>query len=350
MIKMKEKKMKAENIEVPVFFAADENYMPFLGITLTSLKKHISKDKFYKIHVLYTGKLGKNAELIKTMQTENLSIQFKDISENVDRIVSLMHCRDYYTSAIYFRLFIPELFPEYDKAVYLDCDTILLDDIADLYEIGLGENYIGAVSDQVITSNDTFSDYARFALGIEPKKYFNSGVIVMNLKKFREMNFYDRFSKLLSSYDFIVAPDQDCLNLICKGKVHYYGLDWNRMPIGGAKNCKPKLVHYNLSMKPWHYDGVLFEKYFWDTAKETPFYQTVLDKKANFTPEMAKKDEQGGVNLLALAQAEADSPYNYLRTVGAGVKVNGNVQQENEVESYGVIEDLSRKVGSLKSN
>lgn len=347
MIKRKDKNMEKKKSEVPVFFAADENYMPFLGITLASLKKHISKENTYKIYVLYTGKLGKNAELIKEMETENLSICFQDVSENINKIVSLIHCRDYYTSAIYFRLFIPELFPEYDKAVYLDCDTILLADIAELYDIGLGENYIGAVSDQVITSNDTFSDYTRFALGIEPKKYFNSGVIVMNLKKFRELDFCDKFSRLLGSYDFIVAPDQDCLNLICKGKVHYYGMDWNRMPIGGAKNCKPKLVHYNLSMKPWHYAGVLFEKYFWDTAKETPFYAAVLEKKANFTPAMAKKDEQGGINLLALAQAEADSPYNYLRTVGAG---NKNVQQEHEVVEYDVIEDFSRKVGSIKSN
>lgn len=344
---MKEQERQKQQI-IPVFFAADENYMPFLGVTLASLKKRINAKKQYHIHVLYTGALGENATRIKEMETENMAVSFHDVSENIDGIMRLVHCRDYYTSAIYFRLFIPKLFPAYDKAVYLDCDTILLDDIANLYEIELGENYIGAVADQVITSNGTFGDYTRFALGIEPRKYFNSGVIVMNLKKLREIHFCERFSEVLGSYEFIVAPDQDCLNLICKGKVHYYSVDWNRMPIGGRRNCKPKLIHYNLSMKPWHYDGVLYEKYFWDTAKETPFYQTIMKKKGAFTPEMAKKDEVAGANLLALAQAEADSPYNYLRTVGTRMK--GLQEKGNEVGMYGFIEDFMGKTGSLKTH
>ncbi|MBQ8320213.1 MAG: glycosyltransferase family 8 protein [Clostridia bacterium] len=300
---------------VPVFFAADENYMPFLGVTLASMKKYLDAERKYAIHVLYTGELGKNARRVKEMETENFSVSFTDVSQKAEEIRGVMRCRDYYTSAIYFRLFIPDLFPEYEKAIYLDCDTVLLADVAKLYDEEIGDNYIGAVADEVVAGIPQFRVYVKNALGIEPENYFNSGVIVMNLKELRALDFYKTFYGVLSSYDFIVAPDQDCLNLICKDKVFYYGSEWNKMPTAGGEKTLPKLIHYNLCMKPWHYDGVLYEEYFWEIARQTPFYELILTKKLEFTPERAKCDEEGGKKLLALAQAEADSPNNYLRTV-----------------------------------
>lgn len=338
--------MKQKKI-VPIFYAADKNYLPFLAVALQSLKETQTEDYEYRVHVLYTGELGERAEALKEMQTEAFSVDFTDVSDKLEEIEGLMHCRDYYTSAIYYRLFIPDLFPQYDKAIYLDCDTVALCDVGKLYDIDIGDDYMGAIADQAVAAVPSFRDYTKNALGIEPTKYFNSGVIVMNAKKFREMDFYSAFRKLLGSYDFIVAPDQDCLNLICKNKVHYYDASWNAMP-SGNKLASPKLVHYNLAMKPWHYDNVAYEEYFWDYAKRTAFYDSIVAIKAAFTPKQAENDRIGGEKLIALAQAEADSPCNYLRTVGKrkiGVK-----KREDEVGRYGFIEDLARKAGGLKTD
>lgn len=308
---MKEKKL------IPIFFASDENYMPYLGVALTSLKAHANPEYTYKIHVLYTGNLNGHTSLVKKMRSGNFQIEFTDLTKKIDEIADMMHCRDYYTSAIYYRLFIPALFPDYDKIVYADCDTVLLDDIAKLYETDIGENYIGAVADRAVASVPAFIDYTKNALGIDGDKYFNSGVIVMNLRKLREIDFYERFRRVLGSYDFVVAPDQDVLNLICKDKVYYFEEAWNQMPIGGAQTATtPKLVHYNLSLKPWHYDNVLYENYFWEYAKRTPFYDFILAQKASFSIERKQKDEEDGKNLIALAKSEAESPNNYIRTVG----------------------------------
>lgn len=300
---------------VPVFFAADENYMPYLAVALTSIKKYATPQNQYKIHVLCTGIEKEKMQPILDMQTQNMTVEFVNISEKAAQIHSVMRCRDYYTSAIYFRLFIPDLFPQYDKAIYLDCDTVLLDDIAKLYEINIEENYIGAVADQAVAAVPEFREYTKNALDVDAENYFNSGVIVLNLKQLRGIDFYKTFYGILSSYDFIVAPDQDCLNLICKGKVYFYGAEWNRMPISGMDNGTPKLIHYNLAMKPWHYDNVLFEEYFWDYAKQTQYYEVILAEKAAFTPEMAQRDKLGGEKLIALAKSEADSPNNYIRTM-----------------------------------
>ncbi len=301
---------------VPVFFAADEKYMPYLAVALTSLKAYKSTEYDYQIHVLYTGSLNGYAQKVKALAEENLTVSFVDVSEKMQRIFDCIHCRDYYTPAIYYRLMIPEMFPEYDKALYMDCDTVLLADIAELYTIDIGDNYIGAVADQAVAAVPAFVEYTKKALGIDAERYFNSGVIVMNLKKFREIDFYDKFNAVLRSYDFTVAPDQDCLNLICKDKVYYFDGAWNAMPIAGAEGGKPKLIHYNLAMKPWHYDGVLYEEYFWAFAKQTTFLEIIQREKETFTPEMALLDTEGSKKLVALAQAEADNPHNFIRSVG----------------------------------
>ncbi len=333
---------------VPVFFAADENYMPFLGITLASLIAHANRARSYIIHVLYTGTLGNNAKSIQEMAGENIHVQFHDVSAQVAKIQEAIHCRDYYTSAIYFRLFIPQLFPQYEKAVYLDCDTILLTDIAKLYDIPLGEQYIGAVADPVVAATPAFCAYTQNALGIDGKRYFNSGVIVMQLDKLRGIDFCNLFARVLRSYEFVVAPDQDCLNLICKDKIHYLGKEWNTMPLAQKRPCTPKLIHYNLSMKPWHYDGVLYEEYFWETAKRTPFYQAVLAKKRAFTDADKKRDEEAGKKLLALAKREADNPHNYERTVGK--RLRAYEKRENVGGMYGFIEYFSGKKNVVKAD
>jgi lipopolysaccharide biosynthesis glycosyltransferase len=308
------KKMKNENV-IPIFFASDEKYMPFLAITLTSMKEYISPNRVYNIHVLYSGELGENAEKVLSLAEENFRISFTDVSAKSALIQSVMRCRDYYTSAIYFRLFIPELFPCYDKAIYLDCDIVLRADIAKLYDIPIGDAYVGAVADEVVSAIPEFCLYVKEALGIAPKKYFNSGVLTMNLKALRALDFFKTFYGILSSYDFVVAPDQDCLNLICEDKVFYYGGEWNKMPMAGNAISAPKLIHYNLCMKPWHYDGIAYEEYFWATAKKTCFYETVLAKKTAFTKAQAERDKKDGKNLLTLAKSEAENPNNYFRSV-----------------------------------
>ena len=301
---------------IPIFYASDENYIPYLSVSLFSLKTHKSEGQNYKIHILYTGEQSENVAKIKGMAEEDFSIDFIDVAKELHRLSDCMVCRDYYTPAIFYRLLIPQLFPEYDKVLYLDCDTVALADVAELYNTDIQDKYIGAVVDQVVATVPEFGSYTKNSLGIDGEKYFNSGVIVMNLKQFRAINFYDRFCSVLRSYHFVIAPDQDVLNLICKDKVFYYGSEWNKMPLARENKEKPKLIHYNLSTKPWHYDGVDYEEYFWAYAAKTEFFGEIKKEKENFTPEMAQKDLVGSQKLVLLAQSEADNPDNFIRSVG----------------------------------
>lgn len=295
---------KREN--VPVFFASDDRYLPYLDVAISSLVEHASKNYDYTLHVLHSGIDGKRAEKIMRHERQGIKIRFVNVEEHLSKIENFFNLRDYYTPAIYYRLFIVGMFPAYKKAVYLDCDTVILGDVSEIYRVNLGNNLIGAVADSVVASVPVFKRYTKEALGVDGEKYFNSGVIVMNLDGMRKANFYQAFADTLEKFRFRVAPDQDCLNVLCKGRVHYFSQDWNAMPQAQSISAKPKLVHYNLAQKPWHYDGIKHEDYFWSYARQSAFYDDIVAEKQSFTQEKARKDEESGAALLVLAEAEIE--------------------------------------------
>lgn len=92
--------------------------------------------------------------------------------------------------------------------------------VADLYNHQLNDKYLGVIKDDVVNSYEEFRRYSKDGLGIPAYKYFNSGILVMNLKKFREEKVYHQFLNLLSKVKFIIAPDQDYLNVICHDRFY----------------------------------------------------------------------------------------------------------------------------------
>ena len=103
----------------------------------------------------------------------------------------------------------------------------------------------------------------------EPERYFNAGILLMNLKAMRAFHFQQVFLELLDKVTFQVAQDQDYLNVICRDRVRYVGCEWNAMP-NGAPVGQPQIIHYNVDCKPWHRDEVRYEAYFWDYANRSP--------------------------------------------------------------------------------
>ena len=306
--------------EIPVFFATDDNYVPYLVVSIRSLIDTASSDNNYSVYVLNTGLTEQNISVLKSMETENVKINFVDLTEKIKDIYSKLQAqlRDYYSPSIYYRLFIPTMFPHYKKALYLDCDITIVEDVAKLYNHELKNNLVGAIVDEVVTSNEVFRYYVSNALGVNEYKYFNSGILVMNLDEFRKEDIEGKFIYLLNNYNFgTVAPDQDYLNVLCKGRILYIDKAWNKMPVSneGFDEKNLKLVHYNMFQKPWKYEGLLYEKYFWEAAKRTPYYDFFKQNLANFDESKQQKDQQAGEKLLAYAKNIADDSNNFKNTL-----------------------------------
>lgn len=298
---------------IPLFFAVDDNYSKFLAVTLESILENASKDYAYDIVVLNTGLRKESKLLLNKYVNEDVNIEYFDVRMKLQKIAQNLSIRDYYSKATYYRLFIADLFPQYNKALYLDCDIVVLGDISKLYNVDLGDNLVGAIPDGAVQLVDEFVDYVELALGIKKEHYFNAGVLLMNLEEFRSYQLEDKFIDLLGKYTFEVAQDQDYLNVLCKNRVTYIDDSWNVMPLGNY--VKPvNLIHYNLSFKPWKYDHIQYEEHFWNYASKAQVKEEILELKENFTPQMAKADQEGGARLKVMARKEAYSSNNYYNT------------------------------------
>ena len=292
---------------VPVFMAVDDGYIPFLGVALKSVIENSSKENKYEIKILYTKVSEENKNKIKAYETENVSIEFVDLSSKLHEIEDKLYTRNYFSNTTYFRLFIPELYPEYDKVVYIDSDTVTLADIADLYNTDMGDNLIAGIPDGAVQAIHVFQEYVEKVVGvIDYNNYFNAGIIVMNLKALREYKFQEKFLYMLGKIKFEVAQDQDYMNRLCKGRVKLLGFEWNRMPAMGKREGTINLVHYNLGCKPWYFDDVLYQEYFWKYAKETEFYDEIRAMKSKYTDADKEKDDANSSKLIELAKLEAD--------------------------------------------
>lgn len=285
------------NREIPIFFTIDDSYAPFLAVALNSAIKNSDPQRNYKAIVLYQDLGTDNISRLQSLQTENFKIELMPIRANMealdDRMSNRLRC-DYFTLTIYFRLFIPSMFPQYDKGIYIDSDVVLTDDIAKLFDIDIGENYIGACNDLSIADIPPLVAYTEKAVGVNAKEYINSGVLLMNLKKMRDDDLEGHFLSLLNKYHFdSIAPDQDYLNAMCNGKIYYLEEKWDTMP----NDAKPmltetSLIHYNLFSKPWCYDGIQYEEQFWNYAQDCGFIYEIREFKASYTEDKKKADSE----------------------------------------------------------
>ena len=307
---------------IPIFFSIDDNYAPFLKLALCSMIEHSKKENEYKIYVLYS-KLSDNHKLdiINFLSNQsNYSCEFVDMNSHITEIADALFTRDYYSKTTYYRLFIPRLFPQYNKALYIDSDIIVLDDIANLYNIDLGTNLIGATPDESVQIIPEFIAYVEKYLGIKHEHYFNAGVILMNLDELRKFDFEKKFVSLLHQIKFSVAQDQDYLNAICKDRVTYVPSVWDKMPFpkSNIKVEDLKLIHYNLTFKPWHYDGILYEEIFFKYVDKLGLRETINNIKANFTEEDKKADKLGGERLIKMAGELAEIEDTYANLLKQG--------------------------------
>lgn len=312
------KNEKAPKKIIPVFFAADDNYVPFLAVTLQSIKEHASAENEYRIYILHAGVSEGGSEKIKKFGSGNFKVNFVDVTDRLAVLSEELQLRDYYSCATYYRIFIAMMFPEYDKAIYLDSDIAVRCDLADYFDIDLGDNYVAGVPDGAVGAVPVFQEYTKHVLGIEAERYFNAGVLLLNLKALRNEDFYGKFSALLKKYKFVVAQDQDYLNVLCRGRVKFLADEWNAVPIGGeTQRLKdPKIIHYNLTMKPWHYDDILYREYFWASAEKTEFYELLKGFLRDYSEEQKKNDAACEADLRALCEKEIASEENYYKKYG----------------------------------
>lgn len=312
--------------EIPVFFTIDDAYAPYLAVALNSAIKNSDKNRKYRAIVLHQGLSKENTEKLQALSTENFKIDITPMQNNFDSLDDRMSNRlrcDYFTLTIYFRLFIPTMFPQYDKGVYVDSDVVFTDDIANLFDIEIGDNLIGACNDLSIADTPPLVAYTENAIGVKKHEYINSGILLMNLKKMREEHFEEHFLNLLNTYHFdTIAPDQDYLNAICNGKIYYLDERWDTMPNDQkAPLEKTSIIHYNLFSKPWCYDNIQYADEFWHYAQDSGYIDEIKKCKETYSDEQKQADSECMALLVKRGTEIQSNEITFKKLEQKGVKI-----------------------------
>lgn len=292
--------------EIPVVFSIDDHFVPYLSICLTSMLAHTSPDHRYHIFVLHQSLTTEHQAALQQFSTSNVTVELMPIDD--DLIADLSGVSgdlrgNHFTLTIFFRLFLADLFPQYDKMIYLDADTIIHTDIAALYQIDLDNNLIAGAIDTFAQESPATLAYIQHTIGIAPDHYINSGVLLMNLNLLRAERFSAHFLNLMNTCHLdVLAPDQDYLNAMCHDRVLLLDREWNTTPSPLFEPVEtPHIIHYAVFNKPWHYNNVQYQESFWKTAAQTPYLTKLLQARAAFTPEQLAQDKDACANLMRRA-------------------------------------------------
>ena len=329
----------ADKRNIPIFYACDEGFIKYAAVSLHSMMVNASPDYHYSVYVLHTGISAETQQKMLRLSNDRFDVILSDVCERLPAITDVLPVRDYYSNTTYFRMFIAEMFPEYDKVIYIDGDTIVQGDISELYFTELGESWIGACHEQAMVQTDHYGAYAEKVVGVSRHNFFNAGLLLINAKMFREKEILRRFADRLAEYSFVVTQDEDYLNLICKDHILWLDQRWNTeaycyfpYPIEEAK-----IIHYIMVSKPWHYADCTGGDIFWRYAAETDVYDEIKTVLDNFTEEDKLKDAEVMDNLLALAKFETDRDDNYQK------QLDGSVRARDRVEILEKIAQLERE-------
>lgn len=290
---------------IPIVLAADNKYVPYVTVLLRSLIDNSNPYRNYDFVILNSNITDANKCALKSefKDSANVSIRFTNVKRHFENYTLYLH--RHFTVEIYYRLFMQDIMKNYDKVIYLDSDMVVLEDICKLYDTELNDNYMAVVQD--VDSAGCYNGvdperkeyHAKYMNLKDPYAYFNSGVLVMNLVKFREDFTSDQILKLAASKKWLF-PDQDVLNVLCEGKVLYLDMTWNvMMNWKNNESCRietarrapywlylkymesrkaPKIAHYAGFQKPWDVPDCDYAEYFWKYAKRTSVYESLLSK------------------------------------------------------------------------
>lgn len=247
---------------IHIVFASDDQYAQHMGVAALSVIRTTSMPARLRFHFLDAGISAENRERLQSIVRDS-GAYCEFIKPDVTPFAELPAKR--YGLAAFFRITIGKIIPSVvDKIIYLDCDVLAFDDIAALWNVKLQEQPVAAVT------NLGHQPVSR--LGIVDGGYFNSGVLVMDLDRWRKEELDARVLDFMhTKRTELLFPDQDGLNVVLNGRWSRLPLRWNQQPATYSMLRKkeeaplvaraefedaihrPGIVHYLGRNKPWHY-------------------------------------------------------------------------------------------------
>ena len=294
--------------EVPIVVTSSDYYIPYVSVFIESLARSSSASRHYDIIVLNKNVTSDHKEKIEAQCAAypNIAVQFYCPKYELEDMV-------FYTANAVeesnYRLLAPWILKQHQKAIVMDVDIILLNDLAELYDTTTFANgeVIAAAKDVVYQGmlngivEDTY-EYATETMKMKhPYDYVNTGVMVFDLAGLRKTV---QMKDLLcyANKNHFRIQEQDLINAYYEGKIQFLDISWNYYietnqwithcidyaPVSAGNEYRkakanPNLLHYANLPKPWDDPASEHAESFWKIAKEGEFYEVILarmmDKK-----------------------------------------------------------------------
>lgn len=285
-----------------ILLSSDDNYARHMGAVILSTLQHNVKD-FEEIHfyIVNNNISVQNLKNLDSMIAEypKAKLHYIDFSQWASQL-KLNLCWQISMSA-YGRLFLGEMLPcDIHRIIYLDCDMIVCQSLLSMWQTEMGDFAVGAIQDQV-------NDDVKGAVGLEPKdKYFNSGMLLINLDKWRNEKLGEKCLKFINDHNGqVLHHDQGTLNGVLRNKWFRLPLCFNIMTVHYIFNQKqilgyfkdhadfypqseidtakryPVILHFTPSFttRPWVRGCVHPKKnLYWETFAQTPWKDVPADK------------------------------------------------------------------------
>ncbi|EKM7794123.1 glycosyltransferase family 8 protein [Campylobacter coli] len=269
---------------IHIFFTINDVYSGYLSACMISILDSLDRDYIPYFYIIDGGISEKNKNKLKFL---NIGREFyvEFIAVNQDLFKNLPNSsQSHISNETNYRFLVSTIKPNLDKCIFLDVDLVAVGDISKLWEICIDDYYMAAVSDQAPLHSESWT--LKLPLPYD-YLYVNTGVTLINLKKWREDNIQELLFQNSAQYaEILQFPDQDTLNITLYKKIKYLSHIYNAMPVQTYYNEKqkqeafsnPQIIHWAGYKKPWKFPDAPYAEMFWHYARQTPFYEEILFK------------------------------------------------------------------------
>lgn len=246
------------NTSIHVLLAFDDNFWAPAYAVMRSICLGTHRRKDLVFHLCQMGLTDEHQKDLQSITTEfGAKLIFNDLTSNKifnDQIAALPS-DNRLNHMMYARLMVDVLVPkDVARIIYFDCDTYVRGAIEELAEIDMGKNAIAAVEDahaDFITTKRDMAENKDLFDTADP--YFNSGLLVIDTKKWRQAKVLETLKTMVSNGTMArLYYDQDFLNLVFKHNWHHLDQMWNIIdPRPPHEAFNPKMLHYTGKRRPW---------------------------------------------------------------------------------------------------
>jgi len=260
--------MEIERKKLNIVFTIDENFIRHFAVALVSVLEN-NKDLDLRIFVIHdlenSEKLDKVLSFFESRY--GISVEQRSLSSSALENYKVSH---HLSKAVYFRLFLTDILPpEIDKILFLDSDLVVTSSLSFFADFEFQQQALLAQDDIELELNiQRLRD-----MGFPLKRYFNAGVLLINLKLWRERNMAAKFMEIANAYmDKLAWWDQDILNICFYDQWEYFDKTYNSLHLRHKLKKRPVIIHYAGPSKPWQYmNNNPYKSQYWKYHRMTPF-------------------------------------------------------------------------------